>query len=352
MNKNVLFNNLAWLQRVSPKYTLQKGDRFVVFSDMHIGDRSGLDEFAPNADLFKSVLQQYYEQHGYRVVLNGDIEELKRFRLGNIMAAWPQLYATFGRLATQQRLYKLVGNHDTELMSHRDVDFTTTLPGLTLVYNDDTLLIFHGHQASHLFTTYNDVLGFFLRYVMTPLGIKNLSVSHSSSRKFRIERRVYQYSSEHKLLSVIGHTHRPLFESLSKIDATKFRIEKLCREYTSGDDARRASIENELGVYKNELATATRRYKRNGYSSSLYNSDLLVPCVFNSGCTIGKRGMTAVEIDDGRIRLVHWFDSRRSSKHFELHDYSLQQLGDSPYYRSVLNSDSLQYIFNRINLLS
>lgn len=39
-----------------------------------------------------------------------------------------------------------------------------------------------------------------------------------------------------------------------------------------------------------------------------------IPCLFNSGCVIGKRGVTAPEIEEVNIRLVHWFDSRISKK--------------------------------------
>jgi hypothetical protein len=97
-----------------------------------------------------------------------------------------------------------------------------------------------------------------------------------------------------------------------------------------------------------------------------------VPCLFNSGCAVGKRGFTALEIEDERIALVHWFDRRRSDRHlrrapgptgvFGVSDVGLEetpdrsplppeQLGDSDFFRLVLNRDSLDYIFTRIRLL-
>ncbi len=352
MKKEKLFHNLTRINEISPVHTLQPNDRFVIFSDLHIGDRSRLDEFVPNSKLFLHILSNYYRRHDYNLVLNGDIEELKRFALKTIIRAWPRLYDEFRDYSSRNRLFKLVGNHDNELISIRDVDFTTTLPGLKLSYRNDTVLIFHGHQASHLFTTYNEVLGFAMRYILTPLGIKNFSVSHSSSKKFRIERRVYRYSSEKKMLSIIGHTHRPLFESLSKVDSTKFNIENLCREYTNSDTTRRAIIEKRLDMHKKELARSRKQRPAHGSTRSLYNSDLLVPCVFNSGCVTGKRGITALEIDCEKIRLVHWFDRRKSNKHLRMVDQPTERLGNSDFYRSVLKQDCLQYIFNRINLLS
>ena len=78
---------------------------------------------------------------------------------------------------------------------------------------------------------------------------------------------------------------------------------------------------------------------------TLYNSPLLLPCLFNPGCCIGKRGLTGLEIADGRIALVHWFDSDRS-------DHSGEPLAGTPFRREVLEQESLDYLFTRVRLLS
>jgi len=86
--------------------------------------------------------------------------------------------------------------------------------------------------------------------------------------------------------------------------------------------------------------------------AGLYNSHLLVPCTFNSGSVIGKRGMTCIEIEDGRIALVHWFDEGRSRRYLEHVDYRTAALPGTPYHRVVIKSESLDYIFTRIQLLA
>ena len=78
----------------------------------------------------------------------------------------------------------------------------------------------------------------------------------------------------------------------------------------------------------------------------------MVPCIFNSGCVIGKKGITAIEITKGKIALVHWFDRRKSQKYLDYNGYVPVQLGDSEYYRVVFKEDDLNYIFARIKLLA
>jgi hypothetical protein len=105
-------------------------------------------------------------------------------------------------------------------------------------------------------------------------------------------------------------------------------------------------------MYMSELADLYRKSRRHGGTGSPYNTNLVVPCVFNSGCAVGKRGMTAIEITDAGIPPVHWFDQTRSTKHFRVVGSKPERLRGSDYYRTVLRRDCLDYIFNRITLLS
>jgi hypothetical protein len=68
--------------------------------------------------------------------------------------------------------------------------------------------------------------------------------------------------------------------------------------------------------------------------------------------TIGKTGMTAIEITDKTIALVHWFDKKKSEKHFSHNEQILERLSTSDYYKLTLKKDYLDYIFTRIKLLT
>jgi hypothetical protein len=177
-------------------------------------------------------------------------------------------------------------------------------------------------------------------------------VTYESRKKYRTEHRVYAFSSSRKIVSIIGHTHRPLFESLSKIDTIRYRIEQLCRDYSAVSPRARAVIEAVIANYRRELARLWDRDREDGLRSSLYNAQICIPCLFNSGCAIGKRGVTAIEIADGAISLVHWFDRARGEPRLDGEERAAQRLDSTDYYRTVLKQDKLEYIFSRIRLLA
>jgi UDP-2,3-diacylglucosamine pyrophosphatase LpxH len=336
---------LSVLAEQAPARRLSCGGRVVVFSDLHLGDGGRRDDFLPNAGLLTDALRRYYLPGRYTLVLNGDVEELQRFRLPQIRRQWASFYELLGEFARRGRLERLVGNHDAELALLGDPwPAPRLLESLRLVRGRDSLLLFHGHQASFLQTRFLGLVAVVLRYVANPLGIRNWTVSRSSRRRFRVERRVYAFARGRRQVVLIGHTHRPLFESLSKIDALRFRIENLCRTIPSEKGRRRAALERELAARKTELERVLARRGREP-GGSLYDSPLLVPCLFNSGCCIGRRGLTGLEIDEAGIALVHWFDPSRS-------DHTGQALAGSPYRREVLEREPLDYLFTRVRLLS
>ncbi|MBN1838021.1 MAG: metallophosphoesterase, partial [Spirochaetales bacterium] len=349
---------MAALLRDAPAVRITDRSRIVVFSDLHMGDGGRGDDFRNNAGFFSFLLRHHYLPRGYTLVLNGDIEELHKYSYRRILERWEDLYRLFGEFAARGRLYKTVGNHD-------DFPFRTmalagalrarvpfTYPALRLQYGEDSILVFHGHQASLLLRHLNRFLALGLRYVLQPLGIRNVSISEDRQIRFQTERRVCAFSAKHKLISLIGHTHRPLFESLSKVDSLRYRIERLCRRYPTLPIPERVLLEAKIRRYKQEIDVHVARSRRQATRGSLYNSRLLVPCVFNSGCAIGKRGITGVEISEGRIALVHWFDSRRSLKYFQYNGSIPRRLDGSDYYRVCLKKAPLAYVFSRIRLLT
>jgi hypothetical protein len=226
------------------------------------------------------------------------------------------------------------------------------LDGLRFNYRGQTMFVFHGHQTSLYFEKYNHWVTRALRVFANPLRIKNYSVSHDSAKRFKTEERVYDFSSKRKLLSIIGHTHRPLFESMSKTDSIKFEIERLCRKYPKSSPEKQSSYARRIQDLRKELEHVSRIEPEDEEVSSLYNTNHVVPCVFNSGCTIGKRGITCLEVKNGKLALVHWFDQNRSQKYLQYANLKAKQLDETDYFRVVIKRDNLDYIFTRIRLLT
>ena len=353
-NDRLIFRHLDELYKNSFQIDLKKNSKWVVFSDLHVGNGTMKDDFRDNASLFLYVLKHYYLAEEFNLVLNGDIEELQRFREDRIVGAWPELYWLFDELHQAGKFYKIVGNHDLGLLLSKGEGSRYPLHhSLVLKWNDHPIFIYHGHQASHKYLKYNRLLGITLKYIANPLRIKNFSVAHSSSKQYNIEKKVYQYSSSRKIVSIIGHTHRPLFESLSKVERLKHKVEQLTREYSGLDDPEKLNmIKKSIKNYRKELLKMYKKDKDLFNRKNIYDAAIMVPCLFNSGCVVGKRGITSLEIEQDRIRLVHWFDRNTSRKYLKNYGYEPEKFRDSDYYRMIINEENLAYIFARIDLLS
>ena len=95
--------------------SINNQSRWVIFSDLHIGDGGTTDDFKPNSDLFQCALKDYYLRHNYSLMLNGDVEELQRFSVDVILKNWKSVYKLFDAFANENRLAKTYGNHDLQL---------------------------------------------------------------------------------------------------------------------------------------------------------------------------------------------------------------------------------------------
>ena len=345
------FENLQHLFDATEPQPLDPARRYVIFSDLHMGNGGRADDFAHNSALFNTALGRYYLSREYDLILNGDVEELAKFPLPAILKRWSDTYELFDRFQERGALHRLVGNHDLRLMEDRDERFDIR-EAIRFTYKNNTIFIFHGHQSSLFYSKNIRWVDMVLRYVANPLRIRSYTISHDSQQRFAMERRVYEFASAKKILSIVAHTHRPLFESMNKSDSIKFEIETLCRGYSDVEIERQQEIERRISVLKADLNALMEDPEYEEQEESLYNANLLVPCMFNSGCVLGKHGMTCLEIENGEMRLVYWFDSRRSRKYLRYRRYASDQMGNQPFHRVVLKRDTLDYIFSRIRLLA
>ncbi|HUZ18110.1 MAG TPA: metallophosphoesterase [Spirochaetia bacterium] len=344
---------LECLYARTPAHPLSERDRYIIFSDLHLGNGGRNDDFKSNSQLFLTLLDRYYWPRGDTLILNGDIEELERFNVEPIVQRWTPLYSILERFANAGRLYKIFGNHDYELSVRPTMIHPfRAMEAMRLSHPDGDMFIFHGHQTGRRREQPNLWVRYILRYLANPLGINNTSASHDSRKRYLTEQRISDFSRKRKLISIIGHTHRPLFESLSKVDVLKYTIENLVRDYVSAEERTRREIEAAIRDYRQELDAVTRKDLRRGLRETLYASNVVIPVLFNSGCVIGKRGVTGIELSGSTIALVHWFDTKVSRKYLNYHGRPAEELAGTDYYRKVLNEDYLSYVFSRIKLLA
>jgi len=329
---------------------LEPHDRVLIISDFHMGNGGRSDDLIKNQDLIQDLLEKYYLPQNWYVVLNGDIEELQRYSYSNIRAYWKKLYEIFDAFYQKGRLYKILGNHDEDLILEKHYPFPL-LGALRIETPIIPVYVFHGHQSSKIYTNYNNLVRASLRYFFKPLGIRNISSGRSPRHRFAVEKKAYNYARTNGIISIIGHTHRPLFESLGRFDYIKFEIERLCREYPLAVGEDRKRIADEVLFLRIELAKLKRSERRNSIKQSLYGDELPVPCLFNSGSAIGKKGINAIELDSSSISLVYWFTEGKGKKFVHRGSYQIDVLHGTEQRRSVLNTDRLDYIKAKIELL-
>ncbi|HCC37196.1 MAG TPA: serine/threonine protein phosphatase [Treponema sp.] len=326
---------------------LSGGGKALILSDLHMGT-GRRDDFAANGELVISMLEEYYFKGGWYLILNGDIEELQGYSYDNIRERWFRLFRVFDLFAGDNRLYKIVGNHDEALLLRKSYPYA-----LHTVVRVNTgvvpAFVYHGHQGSRVFLKYNKLLGVGVRFFLKPFGIKNISSARSPNRRFHVEKMAYQFSLENHCLSIIGHTHRPLFASLGRFDFIKFEIERLCREYPEAPQAKREKIGVEVSALRRELGKLKRKERRDVLRQSLYGDELPVPCLFNSGCAIGNKGLNAIELSGEDIALVYWYTEGDGKPFVSRGAYHIDKLG--PHRRAILNKDRLDYIWARVRLL-
>jgi len=352
MHAKLFFNDLTDNELSSDSIiNISKGGKILIISDLHMGKGSN-DDLSYNGEMLTCILEEYYYKKGWYLVLNGDIEELQKFSLEDIRKKWAGLYRVFNLFADENKLFKIYGNHDDKLLFQQDSSYPYNIhPFIKIETGTINAYVYHGHQLSGVYSKFNSFLGLMIRYILKPIGIKNLSDARSPYKRFKIEKKAYAFSLKNHCLSIIGHTHRPLFESLGRFDYIKFEIEKICREYPASLGEDRSRIENEVIALRKELSKLKRKERRDVLRQSLYGDELPVPCLFNSGCTLGKKGLNAIEITNEDISLIYWFTEGKSKKFITRGGYDIEKLSGKPYNRAVLNQNRLDYIFARIKLL-
>lgn len=303
-------------------------DRYVILSDQHKGARDGADIFALAEKNYLAALSYYYKQHFFYINL-GDSEEL-----------WENLFvtvkkhnkATFDiekKFLDREAFIKIFGNHD--LYWDNDPLAETSLKEiygkkipiyegviLNATVNNKPLEIYmtHGHQGDlqsdgNWFSKWfvSDIWGPFQAYLRinpnTPANNDQLKTVHNKM--------MYQWSSKRKdTLLVTGHTHQPVFKSVT-------HLEKLVQEL---DAAKKEGDKSAVADLKKQIVNRENKGDRmpdfNGYLDTYFNTGC---CCFDDG------DITAIELEDNCIRLVKWeYNEKKESQRLVLEESKLEEL--------------------------
>lgn len=286
-------------KRVCPVFINTAAYKFIIFSDQHKGNRDRADDFANNEANYIAALTYYRQQH-FSFINLGDSEELWKYPADEVL---PKNEKAFAAEAAFQpnNYYKTFGNHDILWKNKIDSErllkkyFTMPLPvyeGILLktVAGNETLTIFctHGHQGDKM-SDNNGFSTWIVAHIWAPiqrhLQINVNTPSKDNSLRNKHNKLMHEWSSNRKnLLLVTGHTHKPVFASGKYAEKTSHKIE----------------------------APAGEKIK---------------PSYFNTGCCCFNDGdITGIEIADGCIRLIKWYEEDGHSKRMLLEETSFEQL--------------------------
>jgi predicted phosphodiesterase len=293
-DKEAVFKSLGRLYKVAGKknkrvavLTISSSDKFIIFSDQHKGNGDSGDDFRISELNYISALKNYHAD-GYSFINLGDSEELWKYKPA---AALPKCVEAFKAEAAFQpgnKYYKVFGNHDVMWKNMTDANnllkpyFPLPLHIWEAVLlkthaGNIPLNIFltHGHQGDTM-SDNNALSTWLVAHIWAPLQrylkINVNTPSTDSALRNKHNRIMHQWSSHRKnVLLVTGHTHQPVFAS---------------------------------GKYSEHPAN---QFDKDNLQS-------LKPSYFNTGCCCFNDGdITGIEIADGYIRLIKWYDEGNQS---------------------------------------
>ncbi len=282
--------------------------KYIIFSDQHKGARNGADDFAACEAAYLQALD-FYAKEGFHLIGLGDCEELWENSWQAVKKAQQPAFEREKSFIAANAFTKIVGNHDLlwnndplAPMYLKEV-YDCAVPvyeGVLLktVVGQSVIRIFctHGHQGDEM-SDGNWFSKFFVARIWAPLQafvrINPNTPAYDDGLKTVHNALMQQWSAAQKcLLLVTGHTHQPVFESLT-------HLERLYRRLLF---ARKANNPTDITDLEQQILFRKREYKT---ISEDYLS--LQPSYFNSGCCCFSDGdITGVEIADACMRLVKW----------------------------------------------
>ncbi len=280
----------------------------IIFTDLHKGTRDGADDFAICEDNYLAALEYYHQLKFYYINL-GDSEELWENILPNVIRYNKASFEKEKQFADRRAFVKIYGNHDLywgndplapgflKAIYEKPVKaYAGAVLRAELPYGHLDFFCTHGHQGDAQ-SDGNAFSKWFVSYIWGPLQafleINTNSPSTNSSLKTLHNQFMYEWSAaQQNLVLITGHTHQPVFNSLTHLERLYLRLEEAQQH---GEQEKIRSILEEIPRRKREYDHVSNRYHT------------MRPAYFNAGCCCFADGtITGLEIAGGFIRLVKW----------------------------------------------
>lgn len=316
--------------------TLKENSRIIVFSDQHRGRKNGADDFMKAEGSYLLALEHYF-QNKFQFISLGDSEELWENLLFQVKKSNTLTFEAEKKFVLQDRFFKIFGNHDLywdnspiatqqlnaiygkklrvfegvilekeveknsmqlaagsrQLKQEETYSETVELPTADCKL---TIFLTHGHQGDAS-SDGNWFSKFFVANIWAPLQsylrLNFNTPAYDEDLKTSHNLIMYEWSAKYKdLILITGHTHQPVFESLTHPE----------RLYKKLGDAMKA---NRIGE-ANEIEAEIKRRGRDYKTTPAQFLDIK-PSYFNTGCCCFRDGdITGIEITFEKITLVKW----------------------------------------------
>ncbi|WP_316821094.1 metallophosphoesterase [Pedobacter gandavensis] len=305
--------------------------RLIIFSDQHKGNRNSGDDFALSEKNYLAALQ-YYNDEEFLFCSLGDSEEFWKYPVLSVLKHNKATFALEAKFLKRNAFFKIFGNHD--LYWDNDPLAAYQLERvygeklkvyegiiLRIPVENKTLSVFltHGHQGD-LQSDGNWFSKWFVSNVWAPfqayLRINPNTPAFDNQLKSTHNEMMYNWTALQTGMALItGHTHQPVFNSLTHLERTYIRLEEARK---NGNTEVIQKLEAELIAGKISGDTSPRL----AYSKNTY---------FNTGCCCFNDGdITGIEIENGTIRLIKWkFIPESGAKRIVLEESPLTSLLDS-----------------------
>lgn len=305
-----------------------KTDRFIIFSDQHKGRKNGADDFARAERNYLEALR-YYDDRGFHFISLGDCEELWENTLLQVMKANRASFEAERRFIDRSAFTKVFGNHDLDWQIDPLASvFLKKMYGASIPVFEGVLMkagigghalqIFctHGHQGD-LQSDGNWFSKFFVAKVWAPLQaflrINPNTPAYDKQLKTAHNRMMFEWAMRQAgLILITGHTHQPVFESLTHFERLQWQHRKAL--YEQNPEWAQA-IEDEMKWRSIEDTRIAEDYLH------------MKPVYFNTGCCCFADGdITGLEIADEFIRLVKWEEKDLRTNRVVLEEKRLENL--------------------------
>jgi UDP-2,3-diacylglucosamine pyrophosphatase LpxH len=332
-----IFKALSKLKREIEKQPSKRGPLFsfaesnckiIIFSDQHKGAKNGADDFMLCEPNYLAALDYYNEKEFFFISL-GDNDELWENRWPAVKKNNEASFRKEKKFIERNSFIKIFGNHD--LAWDTDVNTGSEMEKiygqkinvyegiiLKIEINGQILSVYltHGHQGDAQ-SDGNWFSKFFVAHIWAPiqayLKVNPNTPAYNTTIKTLHNRIMYEWSAKQKnTLLITGHTHQPVFESLTHLE----------RLYRNLEQAQKANDMNRAEELKKEIKVREPQF-------TAVSADYLEmrPTYFNSGCCCFSDGdITGIEIEDGHIRLIKWEAKNGKSQRCILEEKSLREL--------------------------